>query len=410
MIDGGRECEETGEAHSVTCSSAIGVSAVSATIDRDDRSAKVYRVGGGGADDIVHDPFLLNTTRVERLDAARLAAAFDAASDAFFDVDLENSTIQWSRGLTLLFGHDPERVGTGVAAWRSFVHPDDAREVMESGRALLPSGERMWSREFRFARADGSYAPVRVRAFVVRDGEHPSHVVGAMTDLSELRSREEELQEVSDDLARELEVEHEERARADLLLQSATVEVLAEWDLRTGRINYSPNAEAVLGHPAAEIADIEGFMRHTDPDDGPRQLADLQTAIESGATSWSSPRFRFRRADGVEIHLASRGFIVRDDAGQAIRTVGSVVPLPAETSDAPLGPHPTLTDRQRLVLGLVREGKTNKEIAGDLGISEQAAKVQVRKLLRKFGVANRAALAAIRYLSILAAVMGDLLS
>ena len=45
------------------------------------------------------------------------------------------------------------------------------------------------------------------------------------------------------------------------------------------------------------------------------------------------------------------------------------------------------------MLDLVAEGYENKEIAGQLGISEQAVKQQVSVLLRKFAVASRAMLA-----------------
>jgi DNA-binding CsgD family transcriptional regulator len=52
-----------------------------------------------------------------------------------------------------------------------------------------------------------------------------------------------------------------------------------------------------------------------------------------------------------------------------------------------------LTPRQRQVLDLVAAGAPNKEIAAQLRISEQAAKQQVSKLLTRFGVGSRAALA-----------------
>ena len=45
------------------------------------------------------------------------------------------------------------------------------------------------------------------------------------------------------------------------------------------------------------------------------------------------------------------------------------------------------------MLALVAEGYENKEIAGHLGISEQAVKQQVSVLLKKFGVGSRAVLA-----------------
>ncbi|HEV2009415.1 MAG TPA: LuxR C-terminal-related transcriptional regulator [Candidatus Limnocylindria bacterium] len=52
-----------------------------------------------------------------------------------------------------------------------------------------------------------------------------------------------------------------------------------------------------------------------------------------------------------------------------------------------------LTPRQRLVLDRVTAGSSNKEIATQLGVSEQAAKQQVSKLLTRFGVESRTALA-----------------
>lgn len=74
----------------------------------------------------------------------------------------------------------------------------------------------------------------------------------------------------------------------------------------------------------------------------------------------------------------------------------------AERRRAPAAPRPfgrrdvdrvDLTARQREVLDLAAEGYENKEIAGRLGISEQAVKQQVSVLLKKFRVGSRAVLA-----------------
>src|SRR5260370_34787337 len=51
-----------------------------------------------------------------------------------------------------------------------------------------------------------------------------------------------------------------------------------------------------------------------------------------------------------------------------------------------------LTDRQTAVLELVATGLGNKEIAHELGISEQAVKEHVSNLLRLLAAPNRAAL------------------
>lgn len=53
-----------------------------------------------------------------------------------------------------------------------------------------------------------------------------------------------------------------------------------------------------------------------------------------------------------------------------------------------------LTLRQKDVLARVCVGETSKVIAQDVGISEQAVKAHIAHLFEKFGVTNRASLAA----------------
>jgi DNA-binding CsgD family transcriptional regulator len=48
-----------------------------------------------------------------------------------------------------------------------------------------------------------------------------------------------------------------------------------------------------------------------------------------------------------------------------------------------------LTPRQHLILRSVARGMTNKDIAADLGISEQGVKVHISRLLERYGAANR---------------------
>ena len=51
--------------------------------------------------------------------------------------------------------------------------------------------------------------------------------------------------------------------------------------------------------------------------------------------------------------------------------------------------HSTLTKREQEVYSLLAEGKTNREIASALFISELTAKVHVGRVLRKLGVRSR---------------------
>ena len=52
-----------------------------------------------------------------------------------------------------------------------------------------------------------------------------------------------------------------------------------------------------------------------------------------------------------------------------------------------------LTTKQENVFGLLRQGYPNKRIARQLGLSESTVKVHVRRIMHKFGVANRTQLA-----------------
>jgi len=63
-------------------------------------------------------------------------------------------------------------------------------------------------------------------------------------------------------------------------------------------------------------------------------------------------------------------------------------PEPASdyAEDNPLSP---LEDRERVILGMVVDGRTNKEIARALALQEVTIKVQTRNIYRKLGAANR---------------------
>jgi DNA-binding NarL/FixJ family response regulator len=120
-------------------------------------------------------------------------------------------------------------------------------------------------------------------------------------------------------------------------------------------------------------------------------------------------------ADQAQVTLALRagaaGFLYKDidpDAlVRAIRSVHDGHTLLAREAAALLSSRPagqdgrgidSLTSREREVLGLLADGRSNREIAKALGVSEKTVKTHVSSVLAKLGVADRtqAAVLAVR--------------
>ncbi|WP_100445415.1 response regulator [Glycomyces xiaoerkulensis] len=109
------------------------------------------------------------------------------------------------------------------------------------------------------------------------------------------------------------------------------------------------------------------------------------------------------------IEAGAAGFVYKDidpDAlAAAVRTIhaGQTLLSPSAMrglmtgSSAP--PEPTLTPRERQVLGLIARGQTNRQISRALGVSEKTVKTHVTNLLRRIDAADRtqAALWAVRH-------------
>jgi DNA-binding NarL/FixJ family response regulator len=116
----------------------------------------------------------------------------------------------------------------------------------------------------------------------------------------------------------------------------------------------------------------------------------VHAALEAGASG-----YLMKDADADEVAAAVRSAHrgeLRLDPAVAQRLMSSL--RPALRGD----PDTELTPRELEVLRLVGAGHANKQIAGELGISERTARTHVSNILRKLGLTSRtqAALWAVR--------------
>jgi DNA-binding NarL/FixJ family response regulator len=132
-------------------------------------------------------------------------------------------------------------------------------------------------------------------------------------------------------------------------------------------------------------------------------LVDLFLAGESGADVCAAIRAESPDTKVLLISGAGRmspaaaraagasGFVSKDlDAAELARAVQAVgrgqTLFPPKASQ----PAPLLTEREREVLALISEGRTNGEIAGRLYLSPHTVKEHTSALYRKLGARNRA--------------------
>jgi PAS domain S-box-containing protein len=207
----------------------------------------------------------------------RLRLAVRATNDAIWDWDLVRDHVLWNEAIERGYGHKLAEVGRTGAWWIGNIHPDDRVYVDKSIHAVIDGTGTDWTDEYRFRRADGSWADVRDRGYVLRDAEGRAvRMIGAMLDQSDRKREERRLREEASGLAVEVRRGQQEIAR--LWTSSPDLMVQVGPDLTYRRVN--PAWRAILGWEPHELTGRPaGMLLH--PDDRPPHdtvLADAQVA------------------------------------------------------------------------------------------------------------------------------------
>ena len=114
----------------------------------------------------------------------RLAAR--ATNDLVWDWDLVTDGIEWNEAFGNRLGYTGDDLGTSGAWWFSRVHPDDAERVQGELDSCIAGRTSRFECEYRFLTADGAYAHIYDRGFIIRDASNvPIRMVGAMQDNTE---------------------------------------------------------------------------------------------------------------------------------------------------------------------------------------------------------------------------------
>jgi PAS domain S-box-containing protein len=174
-------------------------------------------------------------------------------------------------------------------------------------------GQRQWRAEYRFRRADGEYADVLDRAYIIHDSAGKAiRAIGSMVDVTALKKTRAELA-----LA-------EERFR---LVAKATNDFVYDWNMPDDAMWWNEQFRDQFGYREADLQ--PGSTAWTDrlhPDDRTRVWEGLHEAFREGHTQ-TSFEYRFRKPDGTYAYILERGYILYNGMGLPVRMVGSMADL-----------------------------------------------------------------------------------
>jgi len=229
---------------------------------------------------VVHD--LTKEKQVEedlRRSNARFTYALKATTDAIYEWNVADDTLYWGEGFEDLFGYRLAHNPTSFAKWADYVHPADSQRVVAGlRRAAYETAALFWQEEYRFRRADGVWAMVFDRGYILRNDEGQAvRMIGAMQDISARKMAEAQQQQLTERLVRQNSDLRQFTYIVSHNLRAPLANALGFTDLLPRLDKNSENFETSLNYLRASLqqldqvlVDINGILSLRDTQDGYR--------------------------------------------------------------------------------------------------------------------------------------------
>jgi PAS domain S-box-containing protein len=239
----------------------------------------------------------------------RFKLAAKASSEALWEWDFVTEEAYISSTYTDMLGWKADEFRK-FDKWPDYIHPDDKTETTESyDKAVEETQAESWEKEYRYLKSDGSYAHVHDKAVFVRDEQGKAiKVVGALQDITGFKKVEEALRKSNESF---------------LLASRAASDALYDWDLITNELQWGEGLKTLFGFDSPEVP-IGRWEKLIHPKDKDRIVKSISAALANREIKFWKEEYLFSKSDGSFRYVLDRGFILRNDAGEVIRMIGSM--------------------------------------------------------------------------------------
>lgn len=135
---------------------------------------------------------LRRATDALRRNEERFRVVLQATNDVIWDWDIASDKLWWNWNGDPYFGRSADDAPGDYSLFKEMMHPEERDSVVTRMRAMLDSEDAVFQAEYRLRRADGSYADVNLRAYIVRDkAGKPLRMIGSLTDITDRKDIEE---------------------------------------------------------------------------------------------------------------------------------------------------------------------------------------------------------------------------
>lgn len=232
-------------------------------------------------------------------------------SGVYWVNDLDaRKTLYISPSYEAIWGRSCEELYADPAAFIRAVYPEDIQRLTTIYNNIIERKQE--SVEYRIMRPDGDIRWIYAKINVVpgEDGKHVEY--GYAEDITERRRAETEL--------------IESNARFQIV-SKATSDLVWDWDLLSATLWWNDNYYSSLGYTKVtdRVHENEWYDR-IHPAERERVRTNVHKCFRGKSTVWRD-EYRYRKEDGSYLHFLDRGYIMRNESGQAIRMIGSMVDM-----------------------------------------------------------------------------------